>query len=150
MWYPGMCKIIFHILLLPTNNQYSSKGKPGALQSTIQTLAALCKSCRQCWHCDSPESVGNKLAVAALSAHLAKNPPAMQETPAQFLGREDPLEKGKATHSSVLAWRIPWTLWSMGLQRWTRLSNFHFKVCPHSTHRGTFWIMRYLTQLLES
>ena len=47
---------------------------------------------------------------ASLIAHLVKNPPAMQETPVQFLGREDPLEKGKATHSSILAWRIPWTV----------------------------------------
>ena len=39
------------------------------------------------------------------------------ETPVQFLGREDPLEKGKATHSSILAWRIPWTVESMALQR---------------------------------
>ena len=48
---------------------------------------------------------------------LVKNPLAMQETPVQFLGREDPLEKGKATHSSILAWRLPWTMQSMGLQR---------------------------------
>ena len=41
----------------------------------------------------------------------------MQETPARFLGQEDPLEKGKATHSSILAWRIPWTVCSMGSQR---------------------------------
>ena len=41
---------------------------------------------------------------------VGKNLPAMQETPVQFLGWEDPLEKGKATHSSILAWRIPWTL----------------------------------------
>ena len=40
-------------------------------------------------------------------AQPVKNPPAMQETLVQFLGREDPLEKGMATHSSVLAWRIP-------------------------------------------
>ena len=39
-------------------------------------------------------------------AHLVKNPPAMQETWVQSLGWEDPLEKGKATHSSILAWRI--------------------------------------------
>ena len=39
-----------------------------------------------------------------------KNPPAMQETPVRVLGREDPLEKGKATHSSFLAWSIPWTV----------------------------------------
>ena len=41
---------------------------------------------------------------------------AMWETPVQFLGREDPLEKGMATHSSILAWRIPWTEESGGLQ----------------------------------
>ena len=38
---------------------------------------------------------------------MVKNPPAMQETWVQFLGREDPLEEGTATHSSILAWRIP-------------------------------------------
>ena len=47
---------------------------------------------------------------------------AMQETRVRFLGWEDTLEKGIATHSSILAWRIPWTeepgrLWSMGSQR---------------------------------
>ena len=46
----------------------------------------------------------------------------MQETWVGSLGQEDPLDKGMATHSSILAWRIPWTekpggLWSMGLQR---------------------------------
>ena len=40
-------------------------------------------------------------------AQLVKNPPAMHETPVQFLCWEDPLEKGKATHSSILAWRLP-------------------------------------------
>ena len=43
-------------------------------------------------------------------AQLVKNPPTMQETPVQFLGWEDPLEKGMVTHSSILAWRIPWTV----------------------------------------
>ena len=47
-------------------------------------------------------------------AQLVKNPPAIQETWVRFLGWEDPLEKGKATHSSILAWRIPWTIHSMG------------------------------------
>ena len=51
-----------------------------------------------------------------------KNPPAMQEMQVQSLGWEDPPEKGMVTHSSILAWRIPWTeesggLPSMGLQR---------------------------------
>ena len=53
---------------------------------------------------------------ASLVAQLVKNPPAMRETWVRSLGWEDPLEKGKATHSSILAWRIPWTE-SMGLQK---------------------------------
>ena len=54
-------------------------------------------------------------------AETVKNLPAMQETQVQSLGQEDPLEKGMATHSSILAWRISWTeelgqLQSMGSQ----------------------------------
>ena len=53
---------------------------------------------------------------------MVKNLPAMQEAQVPSLGPEDPLERALATHSSVLAWRIPWTekpgrLWSIGLQR---------------------------------
>ena len=48
---------------------------------------------------------------------MVKNLPAMQETWVPSLGWEDPLEKETATHSSILAWRIPWTLLSMGSQR---------------------------------
>ena len=53
---------------------------------------------------------------------MVKNPPAMQETWIQSLGQEDPLEKEMATHSSTLAWKIPWMeepgrLQSVGLQR---------------------------------
>ena len=50
-------------------------------------------------------------------AHLVKNLPATWETRLQTLGWEDPLEKGMATHSSILAWRIPWMVQSMGSQR---------------------------------
>ena len=46
---------------------------------------------------------------ASLVAQMAKNLPAMPETWVQFLSWEDPLEKGKATHSSILSWRIPCT-----------------------------------------
>ena len=46
----------------------------------------------------------------SLVAHLVKNPPAMWETWVRSLGWEDPLEKGMATHFSILAWRIPWTV----------------------------------------
>ena len=52
-----------------------------------------------------------------LVAELVKNLPAMRETWVRSLGWEDPLEKEKATHSSILAWRIPGTIESMGLQR---------------------------------
>ena len=61
-------------------------------------------------------------AWASLVAQTLKNPPAVQKTWVQSLGWEDPLEKGMAVHSSVLAWGIPWTeepgrLQSMGSQR---------------------------------
>ena len=59
--------------------------------------------------------------LVSLVAQSVKNLPAVQETPVQSLGQEDSLEKEMATHSSILAWRIPWTeergrLQSMGLQ----------------------------------
>ena len=54
---------------------------------------------------------------ASLMAQMVKNLPAMRETWIQSLGWEDPLEKGKATHSSILASRIPCTLQSMQSQR---------------------------------
>ena len=62
---------------------------------------------------------------ASLVAQLVKNPPAMQETWVQSLGWEDPLEKGKATPSSTLAWRIPWTVRGVSKSQ-TQLSDFHF------------------------
>ena len=49
-------------------------------------------------------------------AQMVKNLPAMQETRVQSLGWEDPLEKGMATHSSILAWRVAWTEEPGGLQ----------------------------------
>ena len=69
------------------------------------------------------EGIGYPLQYswASLVAHLIKNPRAMQETWVWSLGWEDPLEKGKATHSSILAWGIPWT----GSQRVKQLSDFH-------------------------
>ena len=58
-------------------------------------------------------------------AQLVKNPPAMWETLIRFLGQEDPLKKGQATHSSNLAWRIPWTVHGVA-KSWTQLSDVHF------------------------
>ena len=58
------------------------------------------------------EGIGYPLqnSWTSLVAQLVKNLPAMQETWVQSLGWEDPLEKGKATYSSILAWRIPWAV----------------------------------------
>ena len=53
---------------------------------------------------------------ASLVAQMVKNLAAKQETWVQSLGQEDPLEEGMATHSSILAWRIPWTEEPGGLQ----------------------------------
>ena len=75
------------------------------------------------------EGIGYPLHYSWASpvAQLEENPPAMQETWVRSLGWEDPLEKGKATHSSILAWRTAWTVWSTVSQRvghdW---SHFHF------------------------
>ena len=64
--------------------------------------------------------------MASLIAQLVRNPSPMWETWVQSLGWEDPLEKGKATHSSILPWKIPWTVSLMGLQSQAHLSHFHF------------------------
>ena len=61
---------------------------------------------------------------ASLVAQLVKNLPAMQETWVRSLHWQDPLEKGSATHSSTLSWRIPQ---SMGHKESARLSDFHFQ-----------------------
>ena len=65
---------------------------------------------------------------ASLVAQLVKNLPAMWETWVRSLGWEDPLEMEMATHSSILAWRIPRTVLSIGSQTWTQLRDFHFQV----------------------
>ena len=68
------------------------------------------------------------LCLTSLVAQLVKNLHEMQETLFHFLGQEDPLKKGRATHSKILAYRIPWIedpgrLQSMGLQSQTQLSD---------------------------
>ena len=73
------------------------------------------------------------LERASLVAQIVKNPPAMGVTGVRTLGWEDPLEMGKATDSSILAWRIPWTVESMGLQSRPGLNDFHF------THARKDW-----------
>ena len=64
------------------------------------------------------EGIGYPLLYSwtSLVAQMVKNPPAMRATWIQSLGWEDPLDEGMATHSSILAWRIPWTEKPGGLQ----------------------------------
>ena len=66
------------------------------------------------------EGIGYPLQYswASLASQLVKNPPAMRETWVQSLGWEDPLEKGKTTHSSILAWRIPRVIPHGGILAW--------------------------------
>ena len=63
-----------------------------------------------------PVVASTLLKWASLVAQMVKHLPAIRETQVQSLGREDPLEKEMATHSSTLAWKIPWTEESGGLQ----------------------------------
>ena len=74
--------------------------------------------------------IGKEEIQPSLVAQRVKNPPAMWETWIRSLGWEDPLEKGKATHSSVLAWRIPRTVIVHGVvESQKQLSDFHFHFC---------------------
>ena len=81
---------------------------------------------------------------ASLMAQLVKTLPAMQETWVWSLGWEDPLEKGKATHSSILAWRIPWTVYYTGSQRvvrdWLSLS-ISLVLWSFSSHSQSFFFL---------
>ena len=85
--------------------------------------------------------------VATLVAQMVKDLSAMQETRVHSLGREDPLEKDMATHSGILAWRIPWTEEPGGLQS-TRLQRVRhdlatkpppFRTLKLHTKLGTIW-----------
>ena len=72
----------------------------------------------------------------SLVSQTVKNPPAMQETWVRSLGWEDPLEKGTATRSSILGWRIPWTVQAMGLQR-VMTDDFHFQIYIYGFPSGS-------------
>ena len=66
---------------------------------------------------------------ASLVAQLVKNPPVMRETWVRSLGWEDPLEKRKDTHSSILAWRIPWTESPWGRKESDRTEQLSLSLC---------------------
>ena len=80
---------------------------------------------------------------ASLVSQLVKNLPAMWETCVQSLGWEDTLEKGKSTHFSILAWRIPWTVQSIGPQR-VRHNWANFTFIFHYTDIS-LWLPIYLS-----
>ena len=87
--------------------------------------------------------VDSLLRWDSLVPQLVKNLPAMWETWVQSLGWEDPLKKGKATHSSILSWRILWTLHGEvhGVAKsWTGLSNFHFHFAVIDTPLRTSFV----------
>ena len=109
-------KLWLHVVGLPD----SSVGKESACNAGDPCLIpALGRS--------AGEGIGYPLQYswASLVAQLVKNPPAMWETWVRSLGWDDPLEKRKATHSSILAWRIPWT----DIFRWSITGFF---LSPHS------------------
>ena len=96
--------------------QFIQRARKG--DTKVGTLASRTISC---W-----ERKGTPSDWASLVAQLVKNPLAMRETCVRSLGWEDALEKGTATHSSILTWRIPWTT-AMGSQEsdWAELLHSH-------------------------
>ena len=102
----------------PIDSSPSGSTVPGILQArTLEWVAISFSNAGDPswipgWGRSSGEGISYLLwySWASLLAQLVKNPPAMQETWVRSLGWEDPLEKGKATHSSILACRIPWTV----------------------------------------
>ena len=100
-----------------------NSGDPGSIPGSGRSFGGGNGNPFQYSFLDNPMDRGARWAavhgvtiLVSLMAQIVKNLPAMQETQVQSLGREDPLEKGKATHSSNLAWEIPRTEETGGLQ----------------------------------
>ena len=114
---------IFVFYLADKVKEFTGKGHPGraAEQGNRELHSHLCLF-EQLMEslCSSEKFALTRLIFiwkhTSLEAPVVKNPPAEQETLVWFFGREDPLEEGMATHSSILAWRIPWTGEPGGLQ----------------------------------
>ena len=81
-------------------------------------------------------------SLVSLVAQVVKSLPAMQETMVQFLGQEDPLEKEMATHSSILAWKIPWTEEYGGLQSMSLQESDTTKPQPQPTTTSHSFILK--------
>ena len=108
--------LIYHIDFLVGKESTCNAGDPGLIPGSGRSPG---------------EGIGYSLQYSwvSLVAQLVKNPPAMQETWVRFLGWKDPLEKEKATHSSILAWRIPWTWGHKELDTTEGLSFALFHFC---------------------
>ena len=108
------------------------KGFPGSSDGKESTFNAGDPGLIPGWEKSPEEGIGSPLQYswASLVAQTVKNPPTMQETWVRYLSWENPLEKGMATHSSILAWRIPidrgaWEATVHGVAKsQTRLSNY--------------------------
>ena len=115
----------------------------------LQLLVRL--ACCSPWGCKELDTA-EQLNWPELMAQQVKNPPAMQETWDRSLGWEDPLEEGKAMHSSILPWRIPWTVQSTGSQRvgheWATFTHCHMmlyfdlQTSDCITYVDTKWLSR--------
>ena len=97
--------------------------------------------CHLSVHCIFPDYIHNGfrrvIYYTSLVAQRIKNPPAVWETWVRSLGWEDPLEKGKPTHSSILAWRTPWTIHRVTKSQ-TQLSDFHFHTLDRSPENKAY------------
>ena len=85
------------------------------LWAQVPSLAREPTSCLPCSTAKRKKKAIKNVQASPVT-QMVKHPPAMHETWVQPLGREDPLEKGMVTHSSLLAWRMPWTEEPGGLQ----------------------------------
>ena len=117
LYQPSSCNILFFFFLV-ANSTFFTASSQGV--DSISRNHFLCSSIRS--NASSIKVLSWDFYWVFLVAQLVKNPPAVQETQAQSLHGEDPLEKEMATHSSILVWKIPWTeepgrLQSMGSQR---------------------------------
>ena len=84
---------------------------------------------------------------ASMMAQMVKNPPAMQDTWVRPLGWEDPLEEGMATHSSIVAWRIPMD--RVGYSPWGRTESDMTERLSSSTWPRVWYILVYVLWTLE-
>ena len=103
------------------------------------SIALCCSGCLISMQFNSANKIKGKVlhVWASLVAQTLKNPPAMWETWLQSLGWEDPLEEGMATHSSVFAWRIPWTDSLEGYGHWVAKRQTR-RATKHSTAHYIF------------